>query len=98
MSMSAVPLPPVSEQTKIVQIVGDCLRNISQTALSVEVQETSASRLRQSILKAAFEGRLVPQDPNDEPASALLKRITAKSSAATATKTKITTRRKAAAK
>ena len=37
-----------------------------------------AERLRQSILKQAFEGKLAPQDPNDEPASVLLEQIRAK--------------------
>ena len=37
-----------------------------------------AARLRQSILKQVFEGKLVPQDPTDEPASVLLKRLRAK--------------------
>jgi type I restriction enzyme S subunit len=39
--------------------------------------DINASRLRQSILKCAFEGGLVPQDPADEPASVLLERIRA---------------------
>jgi type I restriction enzyme S subunit len=46
------------------------------------------SRLRQSILKWAFEGRLVDQHPNDEPAEALLARIRAERESATPKKTR----------
>jgi type I restriction enzyme S subunit len=43
--------------------------------LQMNKETTRAERLRQAILKRAFEGNLVPQEPNDEPADALLRRI-----------------------
>ena len=72
-----VPLPPLAEQQCIVAEVERRLPVIGQAEAAVEANLARAGRLRQSILKQAFSGQLVPQDPNDEPASALLERIRA---------------------
>ena len=69
------PLPPLAEQRRIVAEVERRLSVIQQAEDTVEASLKRAERLRQSILKQAFSGQLVPQDPNDEPASLLLERI-----------------------
>lgn len=75
--MTPVALPPLAEQHRIVAEVERCLSVIQQAEAAVEVNLSRADRLRQSILKQAFSGKLVTQDPNDEPASVLLERIRA---------------------
>ncbi|MCK5804265.1 MAG: restriction endonuclease subunit S, partial [Lentisphaeria bacterium] len=72
-----VPLPPTEEQERISHFVEEKLGSIGYQASSVERALRRCSSLRHSILKWAFEGKLVEQDPNDEPAAVLLKRITA---------------------
>ena len=72
-----VPLPPLAEQHRIVAEVERRLSVIQQAEAAVEASMIRAERLRQSILKQAFLGKLVPQDPSDEPASVLLERIRA---------------------
>ena len=70
-----VAVPPRTEQVVIASEVDRHLSLINQTSRTLTFGIERASRVRQSILKRAFEGRLVPQDPNDEPASLLLERI-----------------------
>jgi len=72
-----VPVPPLTVQTAIVAEIDAAVSAAERVMADIDTQLARATRLRQSTLKHAFEGKLVPQDPNDEPASVLLDRIRA---------------------
>lgn len=76
-----IPVPSFEEQAEIVKTLEAQLSNVDSISQEIEIQLTKSETLRQSILKKAFSGQLVPQDPNDEPASELLARIQAEKSA-----------------
>ncbi|MHB9081780.1 MAG: restriction endonuclease subunit S [Pirellulaceae bacterium] len=69
------PLPPIVESEAIVEDLDDQLSVIDHLESYLDSRLQSSMGLRQSILRHAFTGQLVPQDPADEPASELLKRI-----------------------
>lgn len=72
---TAVHLPPLAEQREIVRRLETALARLDAAALAHAAAVAELDRLDQSLLARAFRGQLVPQDPNDEPATMLLNRI-----------------------
>ncbi|MCL6526213.1 MAG: restriction endonuclease subunit S [Thermaceae bacterium] len=77
LSSFPVPLIPLLEQRFIVQEVDRLLSEADKAEEAIRASLKRAERLRQAVLREAFSGRLVPQDPADEPAAVLLERIRA---------------------
>lgn len=74
----SVFLPSLPEQERIVEEIEKRFEVADEMEKAVNESLDNAQKLKQSILKKAFSGQLVPQNPDDEPASALLERIKAK--------------------
>jgi type I restriction enzyme S subunit len=72
-----IPLPPICEQSEIVEHLKLAIQCAQEQDAAIIHSLTQAAAQRKNILKSAFSGQLVPQDPNDEPASLLLERIRA---------------------
>ena len=81
MTSLLVPMPPLDEQRRIVKKIDGVASAISAYDVAYQKTETLNSAfpeaLKKSILQEAVQGKLVPQDPSDEPAEALLERIRA---------------------
>lgn len=81
-----IALPPIREQERILEEYVVALNSNEEMAASIAISLQQSTAQRQNILRAAFSGQLVPQDPHDEPASALLERIRAERAARDAVK------------
>ena len=73
-----IPIPPYREQLRIVEEAKKWLMVIDGLDVEIEDLQTSIEHTKSKILDLAIHGKLVPQDPNDEPAIELLKRINPK--------------------
>ena len=91
-----VPLCSISEQEVVVERLSASLSSIDAIKDEIDSQLLKIAALRQSILKKAFSGQLVPQDPDDEPASVLLERIKEEKAARSQSNTRAKRRREKA--
>ena len=79
---TALPLPPLAELQVVCDRVATRLSEMNALGTEVLQRSPAVKALRQSVLRAAFSGQLVPQDANDEPAAALLARLAAQAAEA----------------
>ena len=83
-----IPKPSLPEQQEIVRLLDEQFEVIEQNEREIDAGLKRTEALRQSILKKAFTGQLVLQDPTDEPASELLARLRAEKEKSVATKSR----------
>lgn len=88
LSSVRVPVPPVEEQAEIVRRIESAFGWLDRMAADHAAAARLLPKLDAAILAKAFRGELVPQDPNDEPASVLLEQITEEREAAIASSTR----------
>ena len=79
-----IPMPPEEERAEIVRRVDALFAYADRLETRYQTARVQVDQLTPSLLTKAFRGELVPQDPNDEPASVLLERIRASRDAAPA--------------
>ena len=72
---SYFPLPPEREQRRIINELNNWFKVVGELDKNIQGVKSFVSRIKSKILDHAISGKLVPQDPNDEPAIELLKRI-----------------------
>ena len=72
---SYFPLPPEREQRRIINELNNWFKVVGELDKNIQGVKSFVSRIKSKILDLAISGKLVPQDPNDEPAIELLKRI-----------------------
>jgi len=82
----SVPLPPLAEQFELMRVLAEQIESAFAQEQNIEKSLKQSTAQRQNILRAAFAGQLVPQDPDDEPASVLLERIRSERAAQATTK------------